>query len=293
MAGKQDPVVEPEAAQPPAKPQEVGLRRKNLLWIGGITAAVWAFAIYTGSLVFMIIVGVLTLALIFVLFRAFRSVGQQRELVNLLHGASASPEARHKAVAQLADSKDANTPFHLFARAQLIAADDPKAALDLLVPVDLKTFPPAMQDDVSLLKTQLYLVLGRTADARKTADSINLENPSRKDSRPLAATIVGEAWARTGKAKEALALLDSIEIPRKDGDQILMQARVARIFARFAANQRAQCKNDLTALADDNIDHLGRFLLPQFRVHPELQKIARRVFDQHPSRRTRMKVQKR
>ncbi len=290
MAAKQEPVAEPEAG-PPAKPQEVGLRRKNLLWIGGIAAVVWAFTLYTGSTVLLIIVAVLTIAMAFVLWRAFRTVGKQKALVDLLHGASASPEARRSAMAQLAESKEANTPFHLFARAQLIAADDPKAALDLLVPVDLKTFPPTMQDDVSLLKTQLYLVLGRTADARKTADSINLDNPSRKDSRPLAATIVGEAWARTGKAKEAIALLDSIEIPRKDGDQILLQARIAKIFARFAANQRAACKNELTALADDNLDHLGRFLLPQFRVHPELQKLARRVFDQHPSRRTKMKVQ--
>ncbi len=297
MAAKQVSVAstaEVEAEQgPPAQPQEVGLRRKNLIWIGVIVAAIWAFAIYTGSLVFMIIVGVLTLLLAFVLFRAFKSVGKQRALVNLLQGAGASPEARKHAAAQLAGGKEANTPLHLFARAQLIAGDDPKGALELLSPVDLKTFPATMQDDVSLLKTQLYLVLGRTADARKAADSVNLENPSRKDSRPLAATIVGEAWARTGKAREALALLDTIEFPRKDGEQIMLQAKIARIFARFAANQRAAAKNDLVALADENLDHLGRFLLPQFRVHPELQKLARRVFDQHPARRTKMKVQKR
>ena len=114
---------------------------------------------------------------------------------------------------------------------------------------------------------------------------MNLDNPQRKEIRPLAATIVAEAWARTGKPKEALALLDTIELPKKDAEQIAMQARVARVFARFAANQRGPARAELVALADDDVNQLGRFVLPQFRVHPELQKLARSVFEQHPSAR--------
>jgi ferredoxin len=75
-----------------------------------------------------------------------------------------------------------------------------------------------MQDDVALLKTQLLLSFGRTADARKCADSMNLDNPARKEVRALAASIVAEAWARTGKSKDALALLDSIEVPKQNAE---------------------------------------------------------------------------
>jgi hypothetical protein len=279
-----DTELAPTDAAPPAPPQ-IGIPRKTLYWIGGITAALWAFAISTGSMIFMIILGVLTGLLAFVLIRAYRFIAKQKKVVGLLQGAASSPEARRDALAKLEAGKDKDSATNIFARAQLMAADDPHAALKLIEATPLKDFPPAMQDDVALLKTQLYLGLGRTADARKAADTINLDNPERKQARPLAASIVGEAWARTGKPKEALALVDSIEIPDKDGEQIAMQIRVVRVFARFAANQRKQAEADLVSLADDDLNQLGRFLDPRFKVHPELQKLARRVLERNPAAR--------
>lgn len=275
---------------PPAPP-EIGIPKKTLYWIGGITAAIWAFAISTGSMIFMIVLGVLTSLLAFVLIRAFLFINKQKKVVGLLQGATGSPEARRDALAKLETGKDANQPTNIFARAQLTAADDPNAALKLIEQTPHKDFPPAMQDDVALLKTQLYLGLGRTQDARKAADTINLDNPERKQARPLAASIVGEAWARTGKPKEALALLDTIEIPSKDGEQIGMQIRVARVFARFAANNRKQAEADLVSLSEDDMNQLGRFLDPRFRVHPELQKLARRVLERNPGARKMAKAQ--
>jgi hypothetical protein len=279
-------------AQPPAAPQ-VGIPRKTFIWIGAITAIIWAFAIHTGSMIFMIIIGVLTALLAFIIIRALLIIRRQKNVVGLLQGATSSPEARKEALAKLEAGKDAKDPTNVFARAQLMAADDPKKALELLNTIPLKNYPPAMQDDVSLLNTQLYLGMGRTADARKAADTINIDNPERKQARALTASIVAEAWARTGKPKEALTLLDSIEIPAKDGEQIGMQMRVARVFARFAANQRKQAETDLMALADDDMNQLGRFLDPRFRVHPELQKLARRVLERNPAARKMAKSQAR
>jgi hypothetical protein len=120
---------------------------------------------------------------------------------------------------------------------------------------------------------------------------MNLDNPQRKEVRALAASIVAEAWARAGKPKEALALLETIELPKKDAEQIGLQIRVARIFGRFAANQRGPARSELAALADEDPNQLARFVLPQFRVHPELQKLARSVFEQHPSARRQIKSQ--
>ena len=284
------PAAAPEAPQAPAAG---GIPRKTWFWIGGVTLAVWAFAINTGSTIVLSIVGTLTAVLIGVLFWALRTIRKHKSTVSLLQGAIASPEARKEALAKLSEGKDANSPTNVFARAQLMATDDPQAALKLLGSVELKSFHPSMQDDVSLLQTQLYLRLGRTGDARKTADVMNLDNPQRKEIRPLAATIVAEAWARSGKPKEALALLDTVELPKKDAEQIALQARVARIFARFAANQRGPARSELAALADEDPNQLGRFVLPQFRVHPELQKLARSVFEQHPSARKHIKGQAR
>lgn len=279
----------PEAPQPPA----AGISRKTWLWIGGVTLAIWAFAINTGSTVVLIVVGALTLVLIGAILWALRTIRKHKGTMSLLQGAVASPEARKEALAKLSGGKDAGTPINVLARAQLMMADDPRAALELLGTIELRNYPPAMQDDVSLMRTQIYLGLGRTADARKSADVMNLDNPQRKDSRAVAASLVAEAWARTGKPKEALALLDTIELPKKDTEQIALQIRVARIFARFAANQRGPARAELVALADDDPNNLGRFMLAQFRVHPELQKLARSVLEGHPSARKHIKAQSR
>lgn len=282
---------EPATQDAPPEAPQVGFPKKALYWIGGVAAVAWAFAIYTGSMIVMIVVGVLTLLMAFVLLRAFLFIRKQKNVVGLLQGAATSPEKRKEALEKLEAGKDANAPTNVFARSQLMAAENPQAALDLINTIALNKYPPAMQDDVSLLRTQLYLGLGKTADARKNADSINLDNPERKAAFPLAASIVAEAWARTGKPKDALALLDRIEIPKKDGEQIAMQMQIARIFARFAANQRKQAETELIALSDKDVNLLGRFLDPRFRVHPELQKLARRVLERHPQARKMAKAQ--
>lgn len=284
---------ETETALEPTPQQQIGFPKKTLYWIGGITAAIWAFAISTGSTIFMIVIGVLTLLLAFILLRAFLFIKKQKNVVGLLQGAATSPEKRKEALEKLQQAKDPNDPTNVFARSQLMAAEDPQGAIKLIEKVPLQKFPPAMQDDVALLKTQLYLSLGRTADARKNADTINLDNPERKQARPLAGSIVAEAWARTGKPKEALALLDSIELPKKDGEQIAIQMQVARVFAKFAANQRKQAETELVALSDQDVNLLGRFLDPRFRVHPELQKLARRVLERNPAARRKIQVQRR
>ncbi len=282
-----------EDAAAPASPEVGGIKKKTLITIAVVTIAVWAFAIQTGSTILMIAVGVLTALLIGVITWALLQLRKQRGLVGMLRGASDSPEARRAALAQLEAQKDASSPINVFARAQLLAADDPKGALALLESTDLKKFHAAMQDDVALLRAQLYLGLGRTADARKAADTINVDNPERKEIRAMAAAIISEAWARTGKPKEALALLETIELPKKDAAQIATQMRVVRVFAKFAANQRGPARTELQQLADEDVNNLGRFLMPQFRVHPELQKLARSVLEQHPQARNQAKAQAR
>jgi hypothetical protein len=285
------PAADSEAAPPKPPPAAGGLGKKRLIWIGVIAALVWAFAINTGSTIFMIVCGVLTAILAALLLFAWRVMSKQKKVVDLLQGSTASPEARRSALAKLSEGKDASSPVNIFARAQLQAADDPAGALKLIDSVELKVFPPQMQDDVSLLKVQLFLGLGRTADARKSADLINLDNPARKEIRPMASAIVAEAWARTGKSKEALKLIESIEYPKENREQIELQARVARVFARFASGQRGATRNELNALANADPNHLGRFVMPQFRAHPELQKLARAVLQQHPSARQHVKGQ--
>jgi hypothetical protein len=255
-----------------------------------VLAALWAFAINTESLVVEIIVAVLTAIAVALLVHALRVVKKQRGLVQLLQGVNESPGTRREVLAKLEAAKEADAPTHLYARAQLIAQDDPAAALALLDQREHKAFPPAMQDDVAMLKAQLYLALGRARDARKIADTINLDNPQRTQVRALASVIVAETFARTGSPKQALALLDTLEPSGKDAAQIAIQARVVRVFAKFALQQRAAARAELVALADEDVNLLGRFVAPQFRVHPELQKLARQVGEATRTRAPRPKA---
>ncbi|MBP6630839.1 MAG: hypothetical protein KA297_15500 [Kofleriaceae bacterium] len=275
---------------PPAPPTpSLGIKKKNIALILLVLAAAWAFAFNTGSIWVLSIVGVLTLILLGIVIWAWRMLRKHKGLANLLQGAAGSAEGRKEALDKLSSGKDANSPVNLFARAQLMAADDGKGALRLIESIDLKAYPPELQDDVSLLKMQLYLADGRTADARKSADFINLDHPQRKQQRPIAASLVAEAWARTGKPKEALALIETIEPPAgKDGEAISLQLKVASIFARFASNQRGVARNELAALAKVDSNQLGRFILPQFRVHPELQQLARQALGATPQARPKM-----
>src|SRR5262249_40441446 len=134
-----------------------------------------------------------------------------------------------------------------------------------------------------------YLALGRARDGRKIADTINLDNPQRTQVRTLAAVIVAETFARTGNPKQALALLDTLEPSGKDAAQIAIQARGVRVFSKFALQQRAAARAELVALADEDVNLLGRFIAPQFRVHPELQKLARQVAEANPATRAAAK----
>jgi hypothetical protein len=261
-----------------------GFRRKNVIIIAVVAIAVWAFAIQTGSVIAMGIVGGLTLVLLGLLFWAFRLMKKQKSLNALLEGAVSSPEARREALAKLESAKDANEIPNVFARAQLAAADDPARALEMLERIELKTVPPQMQDDFAYLRAQLCLNFGRTKDARPLADWINVDNPQRKEQRGMLAGVVGEAWARTGKHQDALKLLDTIDFAAEK-DEVRFQLQVARAFALFAGGKSKAAKEELERIAAPDVNRLGRFVAPQFKVHPNLQRLAREVAQANPQMR--------
>ncbi len=262
-----------------------GFRAKNLIIIGLVTAVVWAVAIASESLIALIVVGVLTVLLAALLFWAWRMFSKQKSLANLLQGATASPEARREALAALDAQKDSKELTHVFARAQLVAADDPAAALAMLEPIDLKKVPPAMQDDFALLRAQLLLNFGRAKAARPLVDRINVDNPQRKEARGMMVAVVAETWARTGQPKEALELLDSEDASSQENDQVRAQLLMARAFARFATGKKGAAREALRTLSSIDVNLLGRFLMPQFRVHPGLQRLAREIAQKHPDAR--------
>ncbi len=268
----------------PAQAQEAGFKKTNLLIIAIVFALLWGMAITSGSVIFMSIVGVLTLLAAGAALWVWRQVRRHRDLANVLQGAASSPEARRAALAKLeADPKSSNL-INLIARAQLLAGDDPNAALSLLEPVDLKAVPANMQDDFALLKSQLLLSFGRAKQARPLADWVNLDNPQRKEMRPIMAAIVAETWARTGSARDANTLLDSVNDADASKSDAVAPLLIARVYACFSADKKGLTRSALKELAAIDPNLLGRFITPQSRTHPGLARLAREEFERKAPR---------
>ncbi|MBL4634592.1 MAG: hypothetical protein JKY56_12005 [Kofleriaceae bacterium] len=273
-----------EQSQPASPTVDTGFKKKNIIVVGLVFAGLWTLAIASGSIIFMSVAGVLTLLAAGFGFWAWRMIRRHKKLAGVLQGAGDSPEARRKALAKLEADKNSGDLTNVIARAQLMASDEPAKALALLEPIDLKTVPAGTQDDFALLKSQLLLNFGRAKQARPLADMINVDNPQRKEVRPFMVAIVGETWARTGSAKEANTLLDTIkpaDIVGSDAAPILLMARV---YAQFAAGKKGLTRNALNELAAMDPNLLGRFIAPKSQVHPGLQRLARETFERKGSR---------
>ena len=264
-------------------PAQTGFKKKNLVVIGVIFALLWAMAIASESFIVIGVASVLTTIAAGIAFWAWREVRRHKKLAGVLQGAGESPEARKLALATLAADKNPNAFTNVIARAQLLAADEPAQALELLEPIEIKSVPATMQDDFALLKSQLLLSFGRAKQARPLVDYVNLDNPQRKEMRPLMAAIVGETWARTGAAKEANELLDSVDpadAAKSDAATLLLSARV---FAQFAAGKKGLTRAALGELVAVDPNLLGRFIAPKAQVHPGLQRLAREAYERSGS----------
>ena len=173
----------------------------------------------------------------------------------------------------------------MVARAQLEAQDDPKKAIATLESLDLAKVPSTSQDDVRVLRAQLYLATGRLRDAANMADGINLGAAPNAAAKAMVSAIVGEAWARTGKADRALVILDELKIDDAEMGQAAILARMAKVFAAFHAGKKDRARKELEGLMKLDVNYLGRFVMPGGAVHLELQQLAKTVAMNHPDMR--------
>jgi tetratricopeptide (TPR) repeat protein len=280
---------------PAAPPQMQGLQWRNVGIIGAAVGVLWITAFATNSKAFIIVVAVITVVVAGALVWIYRWAKKQRNLMELLQNANASPEARREALAKLKAAPDANKDvMNAIAQAQLQAQDNkPDEALAILEKVDLKKVPAPMADDVRAFRAQLYLVKNRSREARDLADEIKPSNGATPEARGMLAATVAEAWARTGKHSEALELLTTIKPDDPDYGQARVPLLYARIFASFAAGKRDDVRKDMTSLVRQDANLLARFLAPQIKVPLELQKMARDVAMKDPTVQKMAKKQQR
>lgn len=270
--------------------------RQGLITVALIIGALWLIAAAAETLWVTIVIGVLTLAILGGLAWVYRWAKKQQskqlEMMQMLQAAQASPEARREVLDKLQAEPGANQDaMTKLARAQLEAQEDPDKAIATLESLDLSQIPAQAADEVRGLRVQLYLARNRVKDARAVADEIKAGAGTNAQSKAMLAAVVAEAFARTGKHEEALALLEGIQFGDPELGQIRYLLVFARIFANFASGKKERVRKDMLALAQENPQLLGRFVQPGPGIHLDLRKLATDVLQDSPEMRKLMRGQ--
>ena len=260
----------------PEMPEMPALKVKNLAIGGAVIVAIWALVIASGSKIALGVTAALTVALAVAAIWVWRFIMKQQSLMKLAQKGTSGPEGREAALKELAAAGDKDV-MNVVLRAQLEAQTDPDLALASLDKIDMKKVPALALDQVRGLKAQLLLLNGRLDDATALCADIQPSKTQDLGARGMLAATVAETWARTGRAKEARELLSTIS----PDDTAYAQSRVpllfARVFANFAETKHGLVKKDLTAIAKENVNLLGRFLDPRFKTAPELMRLAQEI----------------
>jgi hypothetical protein len=96
-------------------------------------------------------------------------------------------------------------------------------------------------------------------------------------SRGMFATVVAEAWGRTGQAKKAIEMLELYNPEDPDYAELKVQMWRARAFAYAAASDMKGARRAMNKLAEMNPQLLGMFLTGK-KIHPLLQQEAKQLF---------------
>lgn len=247
----------------------------------GIPAAiVWALAIWSKSPIILGIVGALTIGLIAVLVYVFRRLSRTRKVVDIVKTADTA-EARKEAIQKLDTDFEKGDTAAVMAKAQLQMQDDLREALRTLETIKLDKVMPPEADEVRVQRAMVHLMFGETENARELVDKVDIERHKEAKSRATIAAIIAEAWARSGQAKKAIDLLDTLKVDAELED-IKPQLLRARAFAYAWANNTKAMKQTLKELMAANPQFLSGFITKKKHpmgvsprgVHPILEKEA-------------------
>ncbi|EYF01983.1 hypothetical protein [Chondromyces apiculatus] len=255
--------------------------RALALRIGIGAVVVWGIALAIPGWWPKIVAAVLTVAVAGIVLWALRFAKRTRAVAQIVRGAD-SAEARKEAISKLESDFKKDDVAAVFAKAQLQIQEDPRAALATLETLKLDKLMAPMADEARAQRAMIHLMLGETDEARALVDPIDLSRHKEAKSRATLASIIGEAWGRTGQAKKAVELLETFDPNDPAYVDLKPQLLRARAFAYAWANNSTKMKQTLKALAAMNIQFLTGFITKKKNpmgvnprgVHPALEKEA-------------------
>ena len=184
-------------------------------------------------------------------------------------------QGRRAALEKLELSGDAKDAMNALARAQLAAQDDPAKAMEILEGIDLKLAPAVVQDDVRANLALLYLVHGRTKEARPLCDEIRFDRQPNAKAKAMYAAVVAETFARTGKIDEARKLLETYSADDAAYGEVRGLLLRAQVYTFHAQKKSGLAKKAMQRIAELEVNMLGSFA--NRKAHPELQKMVQEV----------------
>lgn len=235
-----------------------------IIWLLG--AMLTPYISYWG----LVVAGVLTLIGIGFGLYVWRLTRKSAAIVDILKGAT-DAEGRQAAIEKLA-AKGGDALSSL-ARAQLVAQQDPGEAIRILEGIDLDKAPAVVQDDVRSNLGLMYLVQNRAKEARALADEIRLDRQPQAKAKAMYAAVVAEAFARTGKADEALKLVETYDAHDPAYAEVAAVLYRAQVYTYFAVKKRGLAQKAMEGLAAADTNMVAS--LAQKGVRPEIAKLAR------------------
>jgi len=261
------------------------LSRANLKKLGlrfGIGALiVWGIAFALQGWIPKAIAGVLSIVIIGITLWALRFARRSQAVAEIVRGAD-SPEARKDALDKLdSDFKEGDTAA-TFAKAQLQMQDNPRDALETLERINLDKVMAPVADEARSQRAMIHLMLGETSEARALADKVDLARHKEPKVKATLASIIGEAWARTGQARKAVEMLETFDANDAVYADLRPQLYRSLAFAYAWANQTKKMKQVLRKMKSINTQLLMGFITKKKNpqgvnprgVHPMLEKEA-------------------
>ncbi|WP_235879906.1 tetratricopeptide repeat protein [Polyangium aurulentum] len=256
--------------------------KKLALRLGIPLLLVWIIAFAISGWIPKAVAAAVTLALAGLVIWVLRTVKKTRAVADIIRTAD-TPEARKEALSKLETQFDKDDPAAVFARAQIeLQEGDPRKALATLETIRLEKVMPPVADEARAQRAMIHLVLGETDEAKALCEKVDLSRHKEPKSRATIAAIVGEAWARSGQAKKAVELLETIDPNDATYADLKPQLLRSRAFAYAWANDTKKMKQVLRTLQSINAQYLASFItkkkmpggVPPKGVHPLLEKEA-------------------
>lgn len=279
---RDDLIAKQKQAPLPADPLSPEALKPLALRLGIPFALLWIGAFVLHGWIPKAVMGGLTLALAGLLFWAYRYARRSRAVAEIVREVGDTPEARKEAIAKLETDFKKDDTAAVFAKAQLLLQEDPRAALAALETINLDKVLAPVADEARAQRAMIHLILGETDEARKLVDVIDMSRHKEPKTRGTMASIIGEAWARTGQAKKAVELLETLDVEDAVYADLKPQLLRSRAFAYAWASDTKQMKATLRKLSSLNPQYLMGFITKKKNpmgvnprgVHPLLEKEA-------------------